>query len=305
MLELLYLSMPYENSDKGPDRSFGFITDNLISGIPYSQLSKLSITDRGLSPMHGHKILLQCVSLVCCFLEISQWEEHEVILLSPAPVILAHLWSLIVRFSGEALEGQISPFFRAFTLPALIKFTIAAPYAADEDIIDDLIWLQICSCAPIRLLGLLNIRFSYDKVSNFLRLLPQPQYLQIEPPRNGHCYSYAKILTAISQQYLGSSKTRILAAGFNARRLDLSHFLGDNEVLDAIESRCWRQEVTPASVDSNVVGSQALKSLNFVEILWQNVPLEWLSIKKRMERRMDDMKEIYAINIRFSLESQR
>ncbi|KAG6896170.1 hypothetical protein C0992_009864 [Termitomyces sp. T32_za158] len=354
MLEFLHFSMPCKNSDKAsvrkftstkqidltgcitlrklhvdsPDRSFGFITDNLVSGIPYSQLTRLVITDFGLSLLRGREILTRCTSLVSCSLTISQWEERDVIPLystpTLAPVALPHLRNLIVDFSGITLNGQISPFFQALTLPALAKLTLSAPHAADENIVGELIRLQLHSCAPILILGLINVTLSYEEVPDLLRLLPLLQYLRIEAPRDGHCYSLTNILRAI-QYNRGESNNRAenmlpelkevhisdnlsdwhaeqfsrwLEDGFKPQQLDLSQFLGDHEVLDYIESRCWREGTARGSVDT------VLQSLDVFTMVWRNVPVEWLTINRRVEKRRDEMEKIYPIGIYLLLEGR-
>ncbi|KAG6907921.1 hypothetical protein DXG01_006851 [Tephrocybe rancida] len=347
LLEFCHLSMPYGDIDKAsarkftsrsqinftgcskmkelyvdsPDESFGFFSHNLIVGIPFHQMTSLAITDSGLSPLRARDILGECTSLVSCRFAVGQWEENEADPPSLAPITLPRLRVLIVGFTGRTTGGRISPFFRALTLPALVKLTISAPCSVDEDVIDELVRMQSRSCAPIRVLGLMNIALHCGEVPIFLLLLPLLRYLRIEAPLDQQCYSYVSIFNAIKydRTSIGPSMAilpnleeifiadnlderytvefaRRLEAGLNIR-IDLSKVLLDEQLLDAIESRCWRHGETPELMYLGADGYRPSRSLDIATMLWRNVPNQWHTIKRRATSRRDAMAAVFPIDI--------
>ncbi|KAF8055353.1 hypothetical protein FPV67DRAFT_837788 [Lyophyllum atratum] len=349
MLEVLHLSMPYEKSDRAftrrltstrnislrdcrklrevyldsADSTFGFIADNILSDIPYEQLTDLSLVDVALHPLRARGLLMRCTSLVKCHLKVAQWNADDYIPASPQPVTLARLQVLIAEFSGSSPAGQIAPFFDTLTLPLLTKFTIAASHSFDANLIPVLVRMQTRSRAPIRKLAFMGVPLPYETVPIFLRMLPQLASLRIEAPIDGRCYSYTNILTSIRYRrdfaapgvenvlpsleeiYIADNlhsgysdmRTGRLARDYVGRRVDISRVLKDYEVLDAIESRCWAHGETPDPRDNGNVDSLPLKSLEVATVEWRNVPLEWRDGERRGLDRKEEMEEVYSVGI--------
>ncbi|GLB42808.1 hypothetical protein LshimejAT787_1202570 [Lyophyllum shimeji] len=304
------------------DNTFGFIADKLLVDIPYAQLTALFIMETALDALHARNILVQCISLLKCHLKISQWKSDDVIPPSPPPVTLPRLEVLIVECSGTTLGGQIAPFFDTLTVPALTKLTISAPYSMDANLIPVLVRMQTRSRAPLRTLAFMHTPVPYQVVPHFLRLLSQLRYLRIEAPMDGRCYSYSEIFTSVKYKRDSSSAPcdehlpalqeiyiadnlqseysdgeGRLARDFAGREVNLSKLLKDYEVLDAIESRCWRDGETQKAQAVGKPDSRTLRGLEIVTMKWRNVPLEWCHAERPAMGRKEAMEEAYPLDI--------
>ncbi|KAF5378822.1 hypothetical protein D9615_006846 [Tricholomella constricta] len=311
------------------DSSFGFIADNLVSGIPYAQLTNLSITETALHPLRARAILMECVNLKRCYMVISQWSANEITPPSENPVALARLEELLLRFIGSQFGGKVSAFFEPFTVPALTRLTIEARQSFDESLLLVLTQMQMRSRAPIRQLAFMNIALPHYQLPQYLQLLPDLTYLRIEAPVNGMCYSYATLLDAIRYQHdpsaqapagdilpnleeifiadnlpacFSDGQTGRVAKNLAGRRIDVSKMLKDMEALEAIESRCWRHEDMEAARDARTEEGPVRRGLEVATVQWRNVPQEWCSAKRHAFARRDEIEDLYTVTIHMLLE---
>ncbi|KAG5637105.1 hypothetical protein H0H81_005743 [Sphagnurus paluster] len=305
------------------DHTFGFITDNLVVGIPYDQLTDLTIIENALNPERARSILIGCSSLIRCSFIIGQWGPDEVVTPAGNITILPHLQVLIATFTGLQPGGRISPFFDTITMPALVKLTVSAPHASDEHIAHALGRLQARSRAPLRRLALAKIRVLHQNIPGLLSMLPQLTHLHIEAPRDRVYYRYTDILSAIryqldhtaerAEQFMPELKVVFIADNLHSQysdgntgrvnlnfmgKRDVSKAFRDEVVLDAIENRCG------GDVDWARFHSSDLKFLEVVTVKWKNVPQEWREdeTQRRGLTRKAELESTYPVRIYLPLE---
>ncbi|KAG5640933.1 hypothetical protein DXG03_006611 [Asterophora parasitica] len=293
------------------DNSFGFITDHLISGTPYSQLTHLYITERSLHPLVARKILMGCCSLTRCYMQIGQWPQDDDVPVSDDFITLGHLDALVVRFASDN-HGLISPFFETLTLPSLRRLTIEAPNALDADLVLVLKEMQDRSKAPIERLALMNIFIIRDQLLDLLSSLPTLQYLHVQAPPGETCCGYIDVLIAISLPDTArlvplleeicivdnlfprySDESGRLARDLVGKPLDISNPLKDYQVLEAIEKRCsyYRPAATQGLRDPGV----GRKALQVVTVKWRNVPEEWRDAERPALARQEEIEDQFEV----------
>ncbi|KAG6813341.1 hypothetical protein H0H92_011889 [Tricholoma furcatifolium] len=158
-----------ELSIQSSDSYFGFMTTELVSGVPWSQLTTLRIRE--------DLALSLCPQLQECVLAVESWEELQPNF--PSPVILPNLLKLQLEFRRDR---HISSFFHAITLPRLYSLYISSLTGDLRVLQDALSSLQRRSCASIKELYLVDIEFTAFELPLFLQCTPQLKKLHLQPP---------------------------------------------------------------------------------------------------------------------------
>ncbi|KAG6849045.1 hypothetical protein H0H93_011806 [Arthromyces matolae] len=298
-------------------KSFGFISSNFLSGIPYPQLTHLSIDDKGLSLVRAREIVAQCANLVQCILHINQWEGEGPHPFSSSPHVVLHsLRQLSITFRGKRCDGHVSSFFRPFTFPMLAHLAISAPYAGDHNLTLELIELQIRSKAPITVLNLIEVELHRPSLIRYLSLLPRLQYLRLDAPYNGSCFKYRKLFLDlwlerrsdlknllpnlkeiyVTDNFSDSYIARLSRELQNPHALaafDLSAVLGDLEVLKCVENKCLH--------DLAEDPTRPLPTLEAATMRWRNLPHEWATIIRSATIQKALLETEYSISVNFPL----
>ena len=324
------------------DPRFGFISSSLVSDIPYSRLTVLSIVDPGLHPAYVLPMLSHSLRLMQCTLTIGEWAEP----LPPAArvmhVMMRRLDTLIVIFVRGRYSGRVSPFFDCLILPALIHLSVSAPYANDDQLLPALTHMVSHSGARIRFLALLNLRMRIDYLMDFFRTTKDLETLILDPPADGRCYGLPRVFGSIAypypiqNPYSGVDIDRVfehiplpnlvnifitdnvpsefserdngtLASYLRERdRIDVIKVLRDMEVLRSIATRCWRaDDSTYAAVaTAQVEGGIKLRTLKLAALKWRNAPMEWCEEEERRPtmEHAFDMQEIYKVQLWLPIE---
>ncbi|RDB31127.1 hypothetical protein Hypma_000066 [Hypsizygus marmoreus] len=247
--------------------SYGLITSDVLSHIPWASLVELEIIEGKFSVDMALEILACCGNLVqCTFFMLGSPCVSELVLDGPV-IVLNHLEYLSVTFgsawfpvysasSGAETSKKISPLFEHLELPALEYLKIRASMASiDIDLPLALLECQRDSQFPLKTLEFSNVLCNTQHLRDLLSELPTLTTLHLLHTDKRCCHQYPHLLDLLSFtngiDETGEPIKNILP---NLERLKVQDTIRctelftdqwDHRVLDAIESRTWTAGAYP------------------------------------------------------------
>ncbi|KAG6825066.1 hypothetical protein H0H92_004950 [Tricholoma furcatifolium] len=211
------------------DKSFGFIQNGILSGIPWFQLTMLIIREQRLSPLLALEIMSSCLRLEWCMLAMQPWEGDVPLPHSTSHAILSNLGKLELEFMGNWRDGQFSLFLDALTLPQLYLLLIKAHSCTDILMVDALAHLQDRSRAPIKVLYLAGMYLPFMRLPNLLQRMPLLKKLNLRSPHDNRYHGYYVLLELC---YQISALSELVSLEICDNMHELMHLLGGSQVPD-------------------------------------------------------------------------
>jgi len=204
--------------------------------MPWSQLTKLEITEESLSANKCRDAFLKCTNLVDCTLTMDAWVGF---IPSRPIVVLPQLRKLSVTFNGPAApSGHLIPFFQPLNLPALKDLTVATFGCAWSHQV--FMEFMLRSSFDLECLCFICVEIRSDELLLVLPHMPSLIELKIELTTfegiNGRLFDALRY-RAMGGPHLLPNLKKLFICESSGDGID------DNSIANMIESRWWTDDV--------------------------------------------------------------